>query len=127
MVGEGLVFSGKHIVLMQKLFNFPVLRRNRNFDFTPGAGLIAAGTAKPYSKDVERSRDRGQSFHRLPDLPYGHGQGHSALCVAIIDDNTVFIAGGWARKTCRKFLQTALTCMDIFQRKKHTMTPISWT
>ena len=133
MVGEGLVFSDKHITFCNsiqvqfKLFKFPVLRRNRNFDFTPGAGLIAAGTVKPFSKDVERSTDRGQSFYRLPDLPYGHDQGHSALCVAIIDDNTVFIAGGYARKTRRKFLQPALTQMDIFQREKHTMIPISWT
>ena len=89
-----------------------------------------AGSHRPQSKDVERSVDRGQSFQRLPNLPYGDGQGHSALCVAIIDDNTVFIAGGWARKTRRKFLQTVLTRMDIFQRMTlmtHTMTPISWT
>ena len=67
---------------------------NRGWDFTPGAGLIVAGSRKPHSKDVERSIDRGQSFTSLPDLPYGKSQGHSMVCVAIIDDNTVFIAGG---------------------------------
>ena len=53
-----------------------------------------AGSSNPQTKDVERSIDRGQTFTSLPDLPYGHSQGHAMLCVAIIDDNTVFMAGG---------------------------------
>ena len=53
-----------------------------------------AGSSKPHSKDVERSEDRGQSFTSLPNLPYGQNQGHAMVCVAIIDDNTVFMAGG---------------------------------
>ena len=53
-----------------------------------------AGSSNPQTKDVERSMDRGQTFTSLPDLPYGHSQGHAMLCVAIIDDNTVFIGGG---------------------------------
>ena len=53
-----------------------------------------AGSGNPQTKDVERSTDRGQTFARLPDLPYGDSQGHAMLCVAIIDDNTVFIGGG---------------------------------
>ena len=106
MVGEGLVFLVASININTKItvsFSL-ILRFNRNWDFTPGAGLIVAGSHRPQSKDVERSIDRGQTFQSLPDLPYGHSQGHSMLCVAIIDDNTVFIAGGWARKTRRKFL-----------------------
>ena len=71
-----------------------ISRLSRGWDFTPGAGLIVAGSRKPHSKDVEKSVDRGQTFTSLPNLPYGENQGHAMLCVAIIDDNTVFIAGG---------------------------------
>ena len=47
---------------------------------------------------MERSTDRGQSFQSLPDLPYSDGvNGVADACVTIIDDNTVFIAGGLAK------------------------------
>jgi len=79
---------------------------NRGWDFTPGAGLIVAGSSKPHSKDVERSEDRGQTFTSLPNLPYGQNQGHAMVCVAIIDDNTVFIAGGLFWENGRQPLPT---------------------
>ena len=72
-----------------------------------------AGSSKPHSKDVERSTDRGQTFTSLPNLPYGQDQGHSMVCVAIIDDNTVFIAGGLFCKINSKLFKTATTLIKI--------------
>ena len=72
---------------------------NRAWDYTPGAGLVLAGSAKPWSRHVGRSTDNGLNFRALPELPYGgptwqwqNGVDHP--CVAIINDTTVFFAGG---------------------------------
>ena len=134
MVGEGLVISYKfffHICKVTFIF-LCLLRFNRNWDFTPGAGLIVAGSSQPHSKDVERSQDRGQTFTSLPNLPYGEGQGHAMLCVAIIDDNTVFIAGGLFRKINSKLFKNVttlgkLTQMTEIHVSQPMMIPISWT
>ena len=112
-----------------------LLRMNRGWDFTPGAGLIVAGSSHPHSKDVERSTDRGQTFTSLPNLPYGQGQGHAMVCVAIIDDNTVFIAGGLYCKINSKLFKTVTTLTKLTQIKLDVnhcllipmMIPTSWT
>ena len=93
-----------------KINSLLLCSKNRNWDFQPGAGLIVAGSQAPHSKYVERSVDRGQSFQSLPDLPYGPNKGHSALCVTIIDDNTVFFAGGVFSKEV-SVLMTTYECL----------------
>ena len=60
------------------------------FDFTTGG--VASLTK--YNRIVERSIDNGSSFQALPDIPYGSGYGMAFACLVIIDDNTVFLAGG---------------------------------
>ena len=137
MVGEGLVTSNKFFFQICKVtFTFLcLLRFNRGWDFTPGAGLIVAGSSKPHSKDVERSTDRGQTFTSLPNLPYGQNQGHAMVCVAIIDDNTVFIAGGLFCKINSKLFKTVTTLTKLTQIKLDVnhcllipmMIPTSWT
>ena len=76
-------------------------RYNRAWDYTPGAGLILAGSRKPWSKHVGWSTDNGLNFRALPELPYGNPSNTPGViagidhpCVAIINDTTVFFAGG---------------------------------
>ena len=76
-------------------------RYNRAWDYTTGAGLILAGSRKPWSKHVGRSTDNGLNFVALPELPYGNPSNTPGViagidhpCVAIINDTTVFFAGG---------------------------------
>ena len=93
-----------------------------------------AGSSKPHSKDVERSEDRGQTFTSLPNLPYGQNQGHAMVCVAIIDDNTVFIAGGLFCKINSISFKTVTTLTKFNQGKMDVshcllipmMIPTSW-
>ena len=47
-----------------------------------------------YSKIVERSTDYGQTFQNLSDVPYGGQYGMNGACVVIVDEETVFMAGG---------------------------------
>ena len=71
----------------------------RAWDYDPDVGLILAGGVRPPSKAVELSQDYGRTFTALPDMPYGpSGIGQDAgvygACLAIVDSNTVFLAGG---------------------------------
>ena len=79
-------------------------RWGRGWDFTPEVGLImgsswdcrapcSQGLTK-YSKIVERSTDYGQTFQNLSDVPYGGQYGMNGACVVIVDEETVFMAGG---------------------------------
>ena len=85
----------------QKWYLIEYLRTFRGWDFTHGAGLIMVGSQRPWSRDVEISTDNGTTFQHLPMLPYGDNEGVDYPCVTIINDTTVFIAGGrsegWVR------------------------------
>ena len=62
-------------------------------DYHPDVGLIVAGGLfNEPSNQVEISTDNGQTTGRLPDLPYGDAL--CGACLAIVDTNTVFVAGG---------------------------------
>ena len=71
-----------------------------------------AGSQRPWSRDVEISTDNGTTFQHLPLLPYGDNEGVDYPCVAIINDTTVFIAGGrsegWVRQGDRRQLKKRL-------------------
>ena len=72
-------------------------RFNRAWDYTDGAGLILAGSRQPWTKHVGRSTDNGLNFVAMPELPYGDPRVWAGIdhpCVAIINDTTVFFAGG---------------------------------
>ena len=76
-----------------------LLRTYRAWDHDPDVGLILAGSVYPLSKAVEMSRDYGRTFTALPEMPYGpSGIGQDAgvfgACLAIVDSNTIFVAGG---------------------------------
>ena len=45
-------------------------------------------------KTVERSTDNGKTFQSLADIPYGSANGLHSACLVIIDQDTVFLAGG---------------------------------
>ena len=59
---------------------------------------------------MEISTDNGTTFQHLPILPYGNNEGVDYPCVAIINETTVFIAGGrsegWVRHRALKFMTT---------------------
>ena len=62
------------------------------WDYNPKAGLVMAGGSEPpKSKTVEISVD-GKNFTQLPDIPFGWNQ--QGGCLVIIDEETVFFAGG---------------------------------
>ena len=68
------------------------------YDFHPDVGLVVAGGGYglPYNQ-IEISTDGGKTKRRLPDLPYGAAHWGGSLCgacLAVVDTNTVFVAGG---------------------------------
>ena len=54
------------------------------------AGGVGSGEWNSYRKEMEISTDYGVTFQPLPDMPAARDAG----CLAIIDEKTIFIAGG---------------------------------
>ena len=73
-----------------------VFRRRRAWDFNPQVGLVLAGSNGPNSDTVEISENGGITFRQLDDIPYTN-KFHGA-CVVIIDEETIFVAGGFKSK-----------------------------
>ena len=69
-----------------------VFRRWRAWDFNPQVGLVLAGSNSPNSDTVEISQNGGLTFRKLADIPYANKL--YAACVVIIDEETIFVAGG---------------------------------
>ena len=67
----------------------------RAWDFDRKLGLIIAGSGSPRSRTVEISND-GKNFTEMERIPYGFNQ--MGGCLVIIDDETVFYAGGMSGK-----------------------------
>ena len=68
-------------------------RYNKAWDFHPQVGLIISGGDSHQNgvlNIVERSTDYGVSFQALEPLPVGI----YSHCLAIVDETTVFVAGG---------------------------------
>ena len=63
----------------------------RAWDYNPQVGLVMAGSQNPRTRNVEMSQDGGKNFTDLPMLP---GRNQYGACLVIIDDETVFYAGG---------------------------------
>ena len=68
----------------------------RAWDYDPQVGLVMAGSQSPKSRIVEMSQNGGNNFTSLPIIPYGRNQ--YGACLVIVDDETVFYAGGYTSK-----------------------------
>ena len=65
-----------------------------------------AGSQSPKSRTVEMSHNNGKNFTSFPIIPYGRNQ--YGACLVIVDDETVFYAGGYTSKNMRTVLKKKL-------------------
>ena len=77
-------------------------RRYRGWDYDPKVGLIMAGSGSPKTNHSEISQCGGTDFSELPSYD-DVLQGHQGTCVTIIDEETVFVAGGMQSKSQNLF------------------------
>ena len=61
------------------------------FDFHDAVGFVLAGGGSNRDR-IERSLDYAVSFEELAPMP----EGRRDACLTIVDDNTVYVAGGKA-------------------------------
>ena len=71
-------------------------RYDRAWDYHQQAGLILAGSRGRWSNTVERSKNYGQTFTQLPDIPYriSGAWGTTGACMVILDADTALLIGG---------------------------------
>ena len=81
-------------------------RKYQFWDYDPQVGLVQAGGISPYSNSVTRSQDNGVSAETLSDFSQLYTTScsgsafHYAGCVVIINETTVFGAGGRSEYKC---------------------------
>ena len=79
-------------------------RTFQSWDYDPRVGLIVAGGDSPPSVNMNISRDNGRSIETLTDLPtYSCGSSNNYIkggCAVIINETTIFYAGGFGEYTC---------------------------
>lgn len=68
----------------------------RGWDYMEEVGLIMAGSIYPDSRVVELTADGGINWEHLAQIPWGRPNELeiTSPCVVILDNNTVFFAGG---------------------------------
>ena len=97
--GEYELFPVSHMVLYSHSLSLVFgHRRHRGWDYDPKVGLIMAGSGSPKTNHSEISECGGTDFSELPSYD-DVLQGHQGTCVTIIDEETVFVAGGMQGKS----------------------------
>ena len=97
--GEYELFPVSHMVLYSHSLSLVFgHRRHRGWDYDPKVGLIMAGSGSPKTNHSEISQCGGTDFSELPSYD-DVLQGHQGTCVTIIDEETVFVAGGMQGKS----------------------------
>ena len=77
----------------------------QSWDYDPRVGLIVAGGESPPSINMNISRDYGKSSEMLTDLPTYSCEYTSAGCSVIINETTIFYAGGVGEFTCLEIFE----------------------
>ena len=97
----GNLFWLPHCHPKKKIFiviQFHHSRQYQFWDYNPKVGLIVAGGDSPQSVNLNISRDNGLTVETLTEIPYGWCSGSykyiSAGCLVIVNETTVFVAGG---------------------------------
>ena len=83
-------------------------RRQQAWDYDPRVGLIVAGGGSPPSINMNISRDYGKNIEMLTDLPaYSCGSSKyiSGGCAVIINETSIFYAGGYGEYTCLEIFE----------------------
>ena len=75
------------------------------WDFHQDVGLIVAGgDGDSKSKKVELSTDYGQTKTSLPDIPYAINNWMTSACLVIVNETTVFMAGGHSESSAHNWV-----------------------
>ena len=93
----GIYFRFLVAIRKKKIFiviPFHHCRISQFWDYNPEVGLIVAGGGDPKSVNLNISRDNGLTVETLTQIPYGCGKYISAGCLVIVNETTVFVAGG---------------------------------